>query len=384
MSNHGEEVENIWCNIVTRFFVEHVFVNSRERIVEALERFRETLFRNKFFERLDSMKLEEIYQPITADLGTMEDFLASSIRESKSRSILAMSNFLLESSGKRIRPALVILSEKAASAGKDSTCDYDELIRIATAVELIHMASLIHDDVLDKAMMRRGKPSINTRWGDDVSIAFGDYIYSKAFELIGKCRNPDVFTCISEAIYVMCEGELTQVASRDNLDLSKDRYMVIVKKKTASLFAACCHVGTIIGNHNRAVQATLKEFGLNFGMAFQIIDDCRDIISDEKVLGKRPGQDVLAGDITLPLLTLLDVIGQARSRELRNILESRVDQDSLRKMRTLFVNSDAADLTRKTASSYIDMAKHKLDEIENSDYRKSLSYLADYINQRTF
>ncbi|MHC4174386.1 MAG: polyprenyl synthetase family protein, partial [Planctomycetota bacterium] len=149
-------------------------------------------------------------------------------------------------------------------------------------------------------------------------------------------------------------------------------------------FAACCHVGTIIGNHNRAVQAALKEFGLNFGMAFQIIDDCRDIISDEKVLGKRPGQDVLAGDITLPLLTLLDVIGQARSQELKNMLESRVDQDSLRKMRTMFVNSDAADLTRKTASSYIDMAKHKLDELENSDYRKSLSYLADYINQRTF
>ncbi|MHC4191554.1 MAG: polyprenyl synthetase family protein [Planctomycetota bacterium] len=330
------------------------------------------------------MELQEIYHPIADELKTVQDFLVSSIKESKNQSILAMSNFLLESSGKRIRPALVILSERAASAGRNSICNRDELVRIATAVELIHMASIIHDDVLDKAMMRRGKPSINTRWGDDVSIAFGDYIYSKAFELIGKCGNPDVFACISEAIYVMCEGELTQVASRDNLDLSKDRYMVIVKKKTASLFAACCHVGTIIGNHNRAVQAALKEFGLNFGMAFQIIDDCRDIISDEKVLGKRPGQDVLAGDITLPLLTLLDVIGQARSQELKNMLESRVDQDSLRKMRTMFVNSDAADLTRKTASSYIDMAKHKLDELENSDYRKSLSYLADYINQRTF
>ena len=384
MSSHGEKVGDIWCNIVTRFSVEHVFGNSRERIVEALERFRETLFRNKFFERLDSMNLEEIYQPIAADLGTMEDFLASSIRESKSRSILAMSNFLLESSGKRIRPALVILSERAASAGKDSTCDYDELIRIATAVELIHMASLIHDDVLDKAMMRRSKPSINARWGDDVSIALGDYIYSKAFELIGRCKNPDVFACISEAIYVMCEGELTQVCQRDNLDLSKDSYMVIVKKKTASLFAACCHAGTIIGNHSRAVQAALKEFGLNFGMAFQIIDDCMDIISEEKVLGKRPGQDVLAGDITLPLLTLLDVISQARREELKNMLESRIDQNSLKKIRTMFVNSGTVDLTRKTASSYIDLAKHKLDELENSDYRKSLSYLADYITQRTF
>ena len=352
--------------------------------MEALERFRETLFRNKFFERLDSMNLEEIYQPIAADLGTMEDFLASSIRESKSRSILAMGNFLLESSGKRIRPALVILSERAASAGKNSTCDYDELIRIATAVELIHTASLIHDDVLDKAMMRHSKPSINARWGDDVSIALGDYIYSKAFELIGRCRNPEVFACISEAIYVMCEGELTQVCQRDNLDLSKDSYMVIVKKKTASLFAASCHAGTIVGNHSQAVQATLKEFGLNFGIAFQIIDDFLDIIGEEEVLGKRPGQDVVAGDITLPLLTLLDVISQPGREELKNMLKSTIDQDSLRTIRTMFVNSNAVDLTRKTASSYIDLAKHKLSKLENSDFKKSLSYLADYINQRTF
>jgi len=327
------------------------------------------------------MNLEEIYQPIADELKTVEDFIACSIKESKNQSVLAMSDFLLESSGKRIRPALVVLSEKAGSAGENSACDGNELIRIATAVELIHMASLIHDDVLDKAMMRRRKPSINAKWGDDVSIALGDYIYSKAFELIGKCRNPDVFACISEAICVMCEGELTQVCQRKNLDLSKDSYVVIVKKKTASLFAACCHAGAIIGNHGRVIQAALKEFGLNFGIAFQIIDDYRDIISDEGALGKRPGQDVIVGDMTLPLLTLFDIANRAKREELKDILESRIDQDSLTKIRAMFVNSGAADLTRKTASSYIDRAKQKLDELENSDYKKSLNYLADYITQ---
>lgn len=330
------------------------------------------------------MKIEEIYKPIADDLKSVEGFLALSIKESKNRSILAMSNFLLESSGKRIRPALVILSEKAASAGKNNSCNHDELIRIATAVELIHMASLIHDDVLDKAMMRRNRPSINARWGDDVSIALGDYIYSKAFELIGKCKNPDIFGCISEAIYVMCEGELTQVCQRNNLDLSRDNYMVIVKKKTASLFGASCHAGTIVGNHSRVVQAALKEFGLNFGIAFQIMDDCKDIICEEKTLGKRPGQDVIVGDMTLPLLTLLDVISLSKRGELENLLESRMNQDSLRKIRAMFVSSDAADLTRKTALSYIDRAKHRLDELKDSDYKKSLNYLADYITQGTF
>ena len=330
------------------------------------------------------MNLEQIYQPIEDDLKTVEDFLASAIKESKNQSILAMSNFLLESPGKRIRPALVILSEKAASLGSNSTCNRDELIKIGTAVELIHMASLIHDDVLDKATMRHSKPTVNAKWGDDVSIALGDYIYSKAFELIGKCKNPDVFACISEAIYVMCEGELIQVCQRDNLDLSKNSYMVIIKKKTASLFAACCHAGSIIGNHSRAIQAALKEFGLNFGIAFQIMDDCKDIISDGKTLGKRPGQDVITGDITLPLLTLLDVISQAGKKDLKNMLESKIDRDSVRKIRTMFVNSDAGDLTRKTALSYIDRAKQILDKVENSDYKKSLNCLADYITQRTF
>jgi octaprenyl-diphosphate synthase len=330
------------------------------------------------------MNLEGIYQPIANDLKKMECFLESSIKESRNRSILAMSGSLLESRGKRLRPALVILSEKAAAVGKSSNCNQDDLIKLATAVELIHMASLIHDDVLDGAAMRRSKPSINARLGDDISIVFGDYIYSKAFELIGKCRNPDVFECISQAIYVMCEGELIQVCQRGNLNLSKDNYITIVRKKTASLFAACCHAGTILGNHSPAVQTTLKEFGLNFGIAFQIIDDCKDIISEERILGKHPGQDVVAGDMTLPLLSLLDVVGRTEKQEIAGILKSKINKSSLKKIRKMFVSSEALDLTRKTALYYIGRARHGLDELENSDYKRSLCCLTDYITQKTF
>ena len=130
------------------------------------------------------MNLEEIYQPIADDLKAVEDLLGSALGESQNRSILAMGSFLLESPGKMIRPALVFLSERAASAGRSSTCDHPELIEIATAVELIHIASLIHDDVLDGATMRHSRATINARYGDDVSIVLGDYIYSKAFQLI--------------------------------------------------------------------------------------------------------------------------------------------------------------------------------------------------------
>ena len=200
------------------------------------------------------MKIEQIYQPIEEDLAKVEHLLQASVRESENQSIRQMSDFLLESGGKRLRPALVILSDKAASAGKSSNGSHDKLIKLATATELIHMASLIHDDVLDGATMRRNKPSINARLGDNVSIVFGDYIYSKAFELIGQCRNSDVFECICQAIHVMCEGELIQVSQRGNVELSKDNYITIVRKKTATLFAACCHAGARIGNHSLTVQ----------------------------------------------------------------------------------------------------------------------------------
>ena len=329
------------------------------------------------------MKLEEIYQPIADDLKAMESILESSIKESKNRSIQTMSGSLLRSGGKKLRPALVILSEKAASAGKTSTCNHDELIMLASAVELIHIASLIHDDVLDGATMRRSKPSINAELGDDISIIFGDYIYSKAFDLIGKCRNPDVFECISKAIHAMCEGELIQVYQRGNLDLSKDNYITIVRKKTASLLAACCHAGSILGNHNQAIQKTLKGFGLNFGIAFQIIDDCKDLISEERILGKHPGQDMVAGDMTLPLLDLLDTVDQTEKQEIKKMFESKIDQKRLEKIRKMFVNSNAFNMTRQTALFYIDQAKCELDELEDSDYKRSLNSLTDYIIPRT-
>ncbi len=327
------------------------------------------------------MNLEQIYKPIANDLKKVQDCLSFHLTESKYRSILAMSNLILESTGKRLRPALVILSEKAASADKNNNCNRDELIRLATAMELIHIASLIHDDVLDGATLRRNKPSINAKLGDDISIVFGDYIYSKAFELIGKCRNPDVFECICQAIHVMCEGELIQVCQRGNLGLSKDNNITIVRKKTASLFAASCHAGTILGNHSRGVQTTLKEFVLNFGIAFQSIDDCRDIVSGEKVLGKHPGQDVAAGDMTLPLLNLLEVIGPTERSEVRRILESATDKYGLEKIRKMLVGTDALDSAQEAALYYIGRATHDLNELKDSDYKRSLGYLTDYITQ---
>ncbi len=325
------------------------------------------------------MNLQEIYQPIAKEMAMVESFLCSAIRESNNPSVRAKSEFLLESPGKRIRPALLILSEKSGSFNSGGGCDEEELVQIATAMEMIHMASLIHDDVLDRAKFRRNRPSVNARWGNDVSIVLGDYVYSKAFELVGKCRNPEVFTCISEAIYVMCEGELAQVIERSNSEMTKESYLSIIEKKTATLFAACCQTGSLLGNNDGPVRRALHDYGKAFGIAFQIIDDSRDIMSDEDSLGKPPGQDVISGDLTLPLLMLLEVSGPEKREELIESFGSRRDSESVSEIRKMFMNSDAAELTRQKALSYIEIAKENLHVLCESDYRQSLVLLADYV-----
>ena len=327
------------------------------------------------------MNLEQIYQPIENDLAQVECFLRECVRESENQSIRQMSDLLLESGGKKLRPALVILSERAASAGRNTPCSHYELIKLAAAMELIHIASLIHDDVLDGAVMRHNKPSINTKLGSNISIIFGDYIYSKALKLVSQCRSFEVFECICYTINGMCEGELIQVCQRGNVGLSKDNYITIARRKTAAFFSACCHVGAIIGGHSRAVQAMLKEFGMNFGIAFQIIDDCRDVLCKESVLGKHPGQDMAVGDMTLPLLNLLETVDSNKRSEIIEILESPIGNDGLEKIRKMLHSTNALDCTRETALYYIECAKYELNELEDSVYKRSLNRLTNSIGQ---
>jgi geranylgeranyl pyrophosphate synthase len=330
------------------------------------------------------MDLEHIYGPIEKEMATVEHKLTAAMRESQNESILEMGDFLLASPGKRIRPALVILSAKAVNCGRskgrgNNRFRNEALVKIATAMELIHIASLIHDDVLDKAGTRHNRPSINAKWGDEVSIALGDYIHSRALGLIGSCGLPDVFSCVSEAIHVMCEGELAQICQRGNMNLSKDEYIVIVKKKTATLFGASCQAGTMLGKCAPLLQSALKEYGLNFGMAFQITDDCRDLLGNERVLGKRPGQDIRMREITLPLLNLLEGLGKTQKRELRDILERTISRGALKKIQSMLIDSDALHKSRKTAERYINRAKTKLGGLPDSDYKESLGRLADYV-----
>ena len=310
------------------------------------------------------MQLKEIYQPIKKELREVERVLGASLGQTNNESILKLNRFLLESPGKRLRPALVILSAKA-SVNRKPQFPEQQLINIASSIELIHMASLIHDDVIDHSDKRHHNETVNSRWGQDVSITLGDYLYSLAFELISHCSNTDILNCISSATKAMCEGELLQVMERDNISLMKERYMVIIKKKTASLFAASCKVGAIASNSSQPIRNALTRYGLNFGIAFQMIDDCLDLMGQEFSLGKAPGQDINVGEVTLPILNLLKSVSGSQRRKLKKLLRSK-DSDCLKEIRRKLDSSNALEVTKKISLSYLDSAKEKLMVLSDS------------------
>lgn len=329
------------------------------------------------------MELDQIYRPIKKELEEMEEVLETSLTRSKNQSILKMSRFLLKFPGKRIRPALAILSAKAA-LNRQTTALNHQLIKIASAIELIQMASLIHDDVIDHSHLRHNKLTINRRWGEDVAIALGDYLYSVASELISTCDNMEVLQCISLATKTMCEGELLQVCERDNLDLLKKQYIIIVKKKTATLFAASCQAGTLISNCRKPLRSALKEYGLNFGIAFQISDDYLDLVGEEGKTGKTPGQDIRAGEITLPILNLWESLSRKERKEIEALLTSEKANEALPRIRERLFDSGAAAKTKETASSFINSAKKKINILSYSPYKESLLNLADFIIENGF
>jgi geranylgeranyl pyrophosphate synthase len=329
------------------------------------------------------MQLKEICRPIAKELEQVEEVLETSIKDSRNRSIIKMGNFLLKPAGKRIRPALTILSARAAIHHQVIAINH-QLSKIAAAVELIHMASLVHDDVIDRANLRHSKPTVNSKWGIEVPIALGDYLYSVAFELISDCGNFDIIRCISSATKAMCEGELLQVCGRDNLNLSREKYMLIVKKKTASLFAAACRAGTLISDSQQSLQRALAEYGLNFGIAFQIADDYLDLVAEEEAIGKIPGQDIKVGEMTLPILKLWELLPKKEKKELRRLLASRKDREVLQRVRRRLFESGAASETKKEVCTLLNSAKEKIDILSCSPYKESLLNLADFIMESGF
>ena len=291
-----------------------------------------------------------------------------------------VSEYLSSSGGKRIRPLLLLLSSRA--------CGYSghKAIKHSCVVEFIHTATLLHDDVVAGADVRRGNPSANSKWGNEASVLVGDFLFAKSFELMSSEEDTRIVKTMSEACTLLSEGEVLQLINLYNTDITEEEYLKVVFRKTAALIAASCKLGAILSDSPNHIIESFNSYGENIGYSFQLIDDALDYTGNENETGKKIGNDLIDGNITLPLLHLLSSIDEIRKERLKKIiLESKVileeDQSFVLKLMDEY---DSVAYTRNLAKRYAENAKSSLSVIEKSENLDSLISLADFIVDRKF
>ncbi|MFQ3574040.1 MAG: polyprenyl synthetase family protein [Thermodesulfovibrionales bacterium] len=283
---------------------------------------------------------------------------------------------IVKSGGKRLRPLFLLLSAELSGAKDDSK------YLLASIIEAIHTASLLHDDVIDGAKTRRGMPSANSKWGNQIVILVGDYLYSNALRLAVGLNNQKIMDALSNATTKMTEGEIIQLEKTANPDLTLKEYYKIIEGKTAALISCACRIGAIIGQSDREKEDKLAEFGFKTGMAFQLVDDILDYSAESKDLGKQLGKDLEEGKITLPLINLLNSASTDEKQEVCEIIAQHNKQKGknkrLKRILDLFSKYDSIGDSLKIASQFVKEAKDALIIFEDSPAKQSLLALSEY------
>jgi octaprenyl-diphosphate synthase len=303
--------------------------------------------------------------------------------------VAEISSYLREGGGKRLRPALLLLSAGASGYRGESA------IRMGAVVEMIHSATLVHDDVIDGAETRRGRPSTNARWGNHMSVLAGDWLYMQSFEMALRERNFAVLDILIDLTQNMVEGELLQLACLGRIDLTEAEAIDLSYRKTACLFSGCARLGAVLGKQPKHIEEALAEYGRNAGLAFQLVDDLLDFTASLEKLGKPVLSDLKEGKVTLPLIFALqngasaaDGNGNGHSASegrklIARVLEERgflsVHPDQIAK---LVRETGALDRAANLARDYVNRAKACLDELPDTEYRRALRAVPDFILER--
>jgi len=280
---------------------------------------------------------------VRKDLEKVDELIKQSL-SSKEQSIDIIGNYIISAGGKRMRPLFAILSAKLF--GYEAT----HHIKIAAAIELIHTATLFHDDVVDESKMRRGRATANEKWGNKHAVLVGDFLFSQAFKLMVATDSLEVLDTLSRASSVIAEGEIKQLTNIRNVDITREEYVEIVKAKTAELFGAACKTGAIIAGQSPIIQEKMYEFGVNVGIAFQIIDDVLDYTATDS--GKEIGKDFKEGNITLPVILAYKFVNK-NERDFKDF-----DQTM-----NLMINHDSFNKARSIAAQFIANARLILDQM---------------------
>ena len=319
------------------------------------------------------MQLSTIYELVQEDLVKVEDRLRS-VSKVDFPYLSELLDFSLKSTGKRIRPILTLLS------GKFYDYNLDYLLPMATAVEIMHTATLVHDDAIDKSSIRRGRPTIYTAWGGDKAVLLGDYLFAKATEFATNTQNLQVIRLTAQTLMTISSGELNQAFNAFNLKQTREDYFQRVSRKTASLFSLATESGAILSQAPEKSIEALKGYGYNLGIAFQIVDDILDFIGTEEELGKPVGSDLAQGTLTLPAMLLLERYPE--ENPVKRLFESGDKQKNVELAIELIRNSSVVQECYGVASDYSAKACHNLSLLLDNASRQALMQLADYIIRR--
>jgi octaprenyl-diphosphate synthase len=320
------------------------------------------------------MLLESIRNLVKTDLEATNQFIYTELK-SNIPLINELMEYVLSCGGKRIRPMLVLLAARAFNH------QHQQHIHLAAAIELIHTATLLHDDVVDHASLRRGRQTANTIWGNQTSVLVGDFLYSRAFQLIVSLQHIEIIGIFSNATNLIAEGEVMQLINCHNPDTTESSYFDVIERKTAKLFEIACQAGAALSNCTPEQVAAMKDYGKYLGIAYQLMDDVLDYTASTEEMGKNIGNDLAEGKPTLPILYALQHSSAKEITLLRKAIESGSEKNA-NKIITIVTSSGAIEYTTQIARQYAEQANKALTSAPNSPYRKALQELTEFVVER--
>jgi octaprenyl-diphosphate synthase len=320
--------------------------------------------------------LKSIYEPIQREIQAVEETLGRELAH-ENPFVTKLLTHSTKFQGKRARPAMLLHSAHILGEATDVH------VALGAVVEMLHTATLVHDDVLDEAGVRRQVKTLNSVWGNEASILFGDYLFAKAYTLAAKLHNREANAVLSKTVEQLCVGELWQISTKFNVDIDEAQYLKIIEHKTGSLFSTSCRLGAVDNGAEPAQVDALARYGICVGTAFQIVDDCLDITGDEAEMGKSLGTDLDKGKLTLPVIKLLQELPPRERKPLQELLTSqdRVDERRDTVVRMLR-ERDLVTWSMRRAQDFVDEAKGLLRGFRDSVHVDSLIGLADFVLER--
>lgn len=318
---------------------------------------------------------KQIVGPVEPFLEAVQSRLARQVDEFDT-AIGPYAEYALNGNGKHLRPALVALSANALGKANDAH------VTVAVIIEMVHLATLVHDDVMDEAEIRRGRPTLAANWSNEIAVLFGDCLFAQALKLAASFPTPEICRAVAMATNTVCSGEILQTRNRGNFQCSRSEYFRVLEMKTAELFALSCDLAACLGGATAAQRSALRQFGLAFGTAYQLYDDCVDLFGSETVAGKSLGKDLAKGKLTLPVLLLWERASLPDRARLEHLVQN-CRNGALSEVGALLSQYETLAPSVETIHQYLDRARQMVRMMSETPGRASLLGLTDYLARQT-